>query len=279
MAMCELEALLKYHDTDFKFNHLNNRIRCFPHIINICMSHIIASCTWVSKEYLKSLRSEGDDHLSSFNIGNNNDNDDNDDDDDDNDDNNDDDNNDNNDDDNNDNNDDNDNDDNDNDDNDNDNNDNDDNDNDDNDDNNNDNDDDDNNNSNNTASPQRIRWDNPTFKLKNFNLNGLSTEERAWFSGMKCDPVKRACTVVCILHSSDQRKQDFKEVIKNRNKSEWFRGVDSSVIVVPDLEPLHDVKTRWDFTYAMIEHLVALRPVSIPVVSYFNHGVWVWYPH
>ena len=154
------------------------------------------------------------------------------------------------------------------------------NDNDDNDDDEDDNDDDeDDDNSNNTASPWRIRQDNPTFKLKNFDLNRLSTEEWAWFSGMKHDSVKRARTVVCILHSSDQRKQDFKKVIKNGNKSEWFKGIDSSVIMVPDLEPLHDVKTWWDFTYAMIKHLVALWLVSIPAVSYFNHGVWVWYLH
>ena len=39
------------------------------------------------------------------------------------------------------------------------------------------------------------------------------------------------------------------------------------------MEPLRDVKTRWDSTYAMIERLVVLRPVSIPAVSNFNHGV------
>jgi hypothetical protein len=29
----------------------------------------------------------------------------------------------------------------------------------------------------------------------------------------------------------------------------------------------------------MIEHLVVLRPVSIPTASCFNHGVWAWYLH
>ena len=90
---------------------------------------------------------------------------------------------------------------------------------------------------------------------------------------MDRDPIKRARAVVRILRSSDQRKRDFKEVIKNGNKSGWFRGVNSFVIVVPDLELLCDVKTRWDSTYAMIERLVALQPVSIPAASCFNHGV------
>jgi hypothetical protein len=47
--MRELEALLKLHDDDIEFDHLNNRIRCYPHIINICSSHIIASSTRISK--------------------------------------------------------------------------------------------------------------------------------------------------------------------------------------------------------------------------------------
>jgi hypothetical protein len=84
--MRELESLLKYHDLNFKFDQLKNRVQCFPHIINICVSHIIVSFTQVSKEYLKSLRSEGDDDFFSSNIKNGDDNDDNDDNDNDNDD-------------------------------------------------------------------------------------------------------------------------------------------------------------------------------------------------
>ena len=50
-------------------------------------------------------------------------------------------------------------------------------------------------------------------------------------------------------------------------------AVDSSAIVVPNLEPLRNVKTQWDSTYAMIKCLVVLQPVSIPAVSGFNHDV------
>jgi hypothetical protein len=56
--MRELEALLKLHDDDIEFDHLNNRIRCYPHIINICSSHIIASSTCISKRFLETLKSE-----------------------------------------------------------------------------------------------------------------------------------------------------------------------------------------------------------------------------
>jgi hypothetical protein len=89
-AMQKLEAILMGHETNFPFDHLNNRIRCFPHIINICVSHIV-SCTKVSKEYFKLLSSKddndnGDDNNdNNDNNGDNNDNsdDDNDDEDDD----------------------------------------------------------------------------------------------------------------------------------------------------------------------------------------------------
>jgi hypothetical protein len=56
--MRELEALLKLHDDDIEFDHLNNHIRCYPHIINICSSHIIASSTHISKQFLETLKSE-----------------------------------------------------------------------------------------------------------------------------------------------------------------------------------------------------------------------------
>src|SRR5260370_20173849 len=77
--MRELEALLKRHNNNIEFDHLNNRIHCYPHIINICSSHIIASSTRISKQYLEALKSESDGDLVYSNIrddDNDNDNDD-----------------------------------------------------------------------------------------------------------------------------------------------------------------------------------------------------------
>jgi hypothetical protein len=75
--MRELEALLKQHDNSIEFNHLNNRIRCYPHIVNICSSHIIASSTHISRDFLEGLRSESSGDLVYSNIESDNDNDDN----------------------------------------------------------------------------------------------------------------------------------------------------------------------------------------------------------
>ena len=48
--MKELQALLVSRDVEF--DHLKNRIMCYPHIINICTAHIIAASTKVSKKFL-----------------------------------------------------------------------------------------------------------------------------------------------------------------------------------------------------------------------------------
>jgi len=42
---------------------LNNRIRCYAHIINICSSHIIASITSTAKCYLSDLKVPLDSNL------------------------------------------------------------------------------------------------------------------------------------------------------------------------------------------------------------------------
>ncbi|KAN0113698.1 hypothetical protein V8E52_007497, partial [Russula decolorans] len=150
-AMRELEALLKLHDDDIEFDHLNNRIRCYPHIINICSSHIIASST------------------------------------------------------------------------------------------------------------------------QQFDI--LDDKVRAWYIGLKRDPIKRARRIVRIVRSSDQRKQAFKKVINTGNHSGWFRSHDNEVIELPDLELLRDVKTRWDSVYCMIERLLVLRPAIDFFFSMKVHGL------
>lgn len=57
--MKELQELLVKRE--IMFDHLNNRIMCYPHIINICTSHIVAASTRVSKKYLDSNGLDGDD--------------------------------------------------------------------------------------------------------------------------------------------------------------------------------------------------------------------------
>ncbi|KAH8984653.1 hypothetical protein EDB86DRAFT_3084313 [Lactarius hatsudake] len=57
-AMKELQELLVEHEVTF--HHLNNHIMCYPHIINICTTHIISASTQASKKYLDSNGLNGD---------------------------------------------------------------------------------------------------------------------------------------------------------------------------------------------------------------------------
>jgi len=74
--MRELQDLLHARDKTIKFDHRNNRVRCYPHIINICSSHVIASSTRISKKLLESLKSASDDVLVYSNIDDDDDDDD-----------------------------------------------------------------------------------------------------------------------------------------------------------------------------------------------------------
>jgi hypothetical protein len=215
--MRELEALLKLHDDDIEFDHLNNSIRCYPHIINICSFHIIASSTRISKRFLETLKSEFAGDLVYSNIEGDEDNEDNDEDNDE--------------------------------------------DNEDNDEDNEDGEDNDNDNDNDNSRLFARKIPELTLDEEQFDI--LDDKVRAWYIGLKRDPIKRARRIVRIVRSSDQRKQAFKKVINTGNHSGWFRSHDNEVIELPDLELLCDVKTRWDSVYCMIERLLVLRPVSV----------------
>ncbi|KAI9433687.1 hypothetical protein BJY52DRAFT_1198561 [Lactarius psammicola] len=58
VAMQELQFQLSKRETAIvvNFDHLNHRVRCYAHIINICSSHVVASMTPTSKSYLSQLK-------------------------------------------------------------------------------------------------------------------------------------------------------------------------------------------------------------------------------
>ena len=101
---------------------------------------------------------------------------------------------------------------------------------------------------------------------------------RRWARGVKCDPLSRAQSVIRLLRSSDQRRQGFQDFIKDGNEYKRFflpdpkkkakttaknRNKKKGIAVeVPQVELLRDVKTRWDSTYLMLQRLLDLRPVS-----------------
>ena len=213
-----------------EFDALNNRVRCYAHIINICSSHIVASITSTTKSRPSDLEpprddsddgSDDDDSDDSSDSGNLDDGSDVDDLDDGSDD--------------------------------------------DSLDDGSDDDGSDNELDGCDANPDRVVDD---LSLEGHDVKG-NDKLRRWARGIKRNPLSRARKVVHLLRSSDQRRSGFQDFINTGNERGWFTWQDpnkkdkgTSVIEVPQLELLRDVKTRWDSTFLMLERLHLLRPVS-----------------
>jgi hypothetical protein len=82
----------------------------------------------------------------------------------------------------------------------------------------------------------------------------------------KGDPLKRARTLVRFLRSSDERKLGFQKYIRNGNSMGLFHRLTDGKyekVQVPEVEPIRDVRTRWDSAYLMVLRLRLLQPVSV----------------
>ena len=66
--MKELQGLLVKRD--IVLDHANNRIMCFPHIVNICTAHIVAASTRVNQKYLDSNGLDSDNNNNNNNNNN-----------------------------------------------------------------------------------------------------------------------------------------------------------------------------------------------------------------
>ena len=177
--MQELQTLLAKRETAIaiNFDHLNHRVRCYAHIINICCSHIISSLT---------SKSNFPDHeYTSDDSGDESD-------------------------------------------------------------------------------------DNDLDLNLNHDFDQLELDDilrdREWSEGIKRDPLRCARRIIRLLRSSDQRREGLRKFIQDGNQRRWFTMKENDgkrvVVQVPELQPLRDVKTRWDSVYLMLRRLRQLRPVS-----------------
>lgn len=72
--------------------------------------------------------------------------------------------------------------------------------------------------------------------------------------------VGHARSVVRAVRGSGMRRDTFRDVINNGNANKWFME-GSKVVALKELQLLHDVRTRWDSVYRMLNRLRELRPV------------------
>ena len=191
--MKELESLLDERETStmVDFNHLNNCVRCYAHIINICSSHVISSMTSVSKRYLSELKVPINPSPMTCND------------------------------------------------------------------------------SEDESDGDDINTDNDIDRLElaDWYDDRDNANVKEWYVGIKCNPLRHACRVICLLRSSDQCKEGFRRFIQDGNEWNWFSEKSQSgkrrPVQVPELQLLRDVKTRWDSVYIMLQCLRVLRPVSL----------------
>src|SRR6266404_933230 len=73
---------------------------------------------------------------------------------------------------------------------------------------------------------------------------------KSWLAGIKHNPLRRARRVIHLLHSSDDCRLGFYQLVKEGNERRWFSRKDADGNCKPDDVPnvqlLTDVKTQWD---------------------------------
>lgn len=93
------------------------------------------------------------------------------------------------------------------------------------------------------------------------NNSGERVRRDEYIDAMQGDPVNLARTFVNAVRVSGQRREAFRQTIKNGNNAEVFTDPNGNPIQLPNRELLLDVRTRWDSTYKMINCIRGLRQV------------------
>lgn len=90
----------------------------------------------------------------------------------------------------------------------------------------------------------------------------LDSASQTYDDALRRNPLGLARMVVRAIRGSGLRRAAFAETISrgNDDKNNWFFIGEKSV-KVPPLQLLHDVRTRWDSVYHMLNRLRELRPV------------------
>jgi hypothetical protein len=81
-------------------------------------------------------------------------------------------------------------------------------------------------------------------------------------AALATDPIAKCRKMVSSCHASGQRCEDFELTISEGNESGVFCDRTGTTVVVPSLELLRDVDTRWSSIFLMIDRVLDLALVS-----------------
>ncbi|KAI5982840.1 hypothetical protein EDD15DRAFT_2377163 [Pisolithus albus] len=85
-------------------------------------------------------------------------------------------------------------------------------------------------------------------------------EKDVYVEAVKGDPLNCACYAICAICASGIQCNEFTCLIAEGNRSQWFKSLNGKMILVPNLQLLHDVKIRWDSTFYMLNHIRTIQP-------------------
>ena len=92
--------------------------------------------------------------------------------------------------------------------------------------------------------------------LDNFYDDCGNSNFKKWIAGIKCNPLRCAHRIICLLWSSNQHREGFYRFIQDRNEQNLFSEKTDTgkwhMVQVPELQLLRDVKTHWDSIYLML---------------------------
>ncbi|KAG9310337.1 hypothetical protein JVU11DRAFT_9467 [Chiua virens] len=77
-----------------------------------------------------------------------------------------------------------------------------------------------------------------------------------YLAALTKNPVTLGHDIICIICASGQHRKGFRNTIINANANQWYTGASTQV---PVAELLHNMKSRWDSIYFMINQLCAVH--------------------
>jgi hypothetical protein len=94
----------------------------------------------------------------------------------------------------------------------------------------------------------------------------LVPDEQTYDEACGRDPIALCRSTVRAIRASGKRRDHLRQIIREGNAKGWFKSSEDPnvTIQIPELELLHDVRTRWDSIFSMIHRFRVLRLVSNP---------------